>query len=205
MAKLYNVRGIGVGLTGLLLWSVPSIAQAFDANNILQAHNTYRATHQARPLVWSASLAQAAQSWANTCPRGHSPNRVNVGENIRWSSGLESEANIVASWYSERQVYERFSRNYTLNYPTTLQQFLVDNSNPATMYGHFTQVVWQSTTQLGCAQATCTTGWRYVTVCQYAPAGNYIGQFLQNVKAPTRPESRASLGAVDQPATPSQH
>jgi uncharacterized protein YkwD len=161
--------------------------QALDANAILQAHNTYRATHQAGALAWSASLVQAAQNWANTCPSGHSPNRVNVGENIRWSSGLESEANIVASWYNERPVYEGFSSNYTVNYPMTVDQFNVDNSNPATMYGHFTQVVWRSTTQLGCAQATCNIGWRYVTVCQYAPAGNSAGQFLANVKAPSAP------------------
>lgn len=184
LSKLYNLRGIWISLAGLWLWSVPSIMLALDANAILQAHNTYRATHQAGVLAWSVSLAQAAQNWANTCPSGHSPNR-DAGENIRWSSGSESEANIVVSWYNEKSVYERFSSNYTVNYPMTINQFNVDNSNPATMFGHFTQVVWQSTMQLGCAQAICNTGWRYVTVCQYKPAGNYVGQFLANVKQPS--------------------
>ena len=182
-SKLYNLRGIWISLAGLWLWSVPSVMLALDANAILQAHNTYRATHQAGALAWSVSLAQAAQNWANTCTSGHSPIR-DAGENIRWSSGPESEANIVVSWYNEKSVYERFSRNYTVNYPTDFNEFMVDNSNSTTMYGHFTQVVWLSTMQLGCAQATCNTRLRYVTVCQYKPAGNVFGQFLANVKKP---------------------
>jgi hypothetical protein len=45
--------------------------------------------------------------------------------------------------------------------------------------GHFTQVVWKNTRQVGCAVSNCS-GRRFVT-CSYYPAGNVIGQFNSNV------------------------
>ncbi|KAJ3860063.1 CAP domain-containing protein, partial [Lentinula novae-zelandiae] len=45
--------------------------------------------------------------------------------------------------------------------------------------GHFTQVVWKSTTSVACAIATCNflgNGTGYL-VCRYDPPGNYLGQF----------------------------
>jgi hypothetical protein len=48
--------------------------------------------------------------------------------------------------------------------------------------GHYTQLVWRATTQVGCATVQCTTGspfgggnWTF-TVCDYSPPGNYVGQ-----------------------------
>ena len=45
--------------------------------------------------------------------------------------------------------------------------------------GHFTQVVWKSTKHVGCALASC--GENDLLVCQYSPAGNVGGQYLDNV------------------------
>lgn len=46
--------------------------------------------------------------------------------------------------------------------------------------GHFTQVVWNASTKLGMGLSVGAKG----TYCvgQYQPAGNYAGQFPQNVK-----------------------
>jgi len=64
-----------------------------------------------------------------------------------------------------------------------------DPNNPVP--SHFTQVVWKSSKELGCATVTCAAGTifpasygpsRY-TVCEYSPAGNVIGEFPQNVQA----------------------
>ena len=47
---------------------------------------------------------------------------------------------------------------------------------------HYTQIVWRSSVGLGCAQQRCTTNspfgngeWFFV-VCNYDPAGNFVGQ-----------------------------
>ena len=46
--------------------------------------------------------------------------------------------------------------------------------------GHFTQVVWVNSTELGMGHATSQSGSVY-TVARYSPAGNYRGQFEQKV------------------------
>jgi hypothetical protein len=45
--------------------------------------------------------------------------------------------------------------------------------------GHYTQVVWRDTMQVGCGVANCTTGGttRSYWVCNYDPPGNYLGQY----------------------------
>ena len=46
--------------------------------------------------------------------------------------------------------------------------------------GHFTQVVWKGSEELGIGKATDSKGRVYV-VANYRPAGNYIGNFATNV------------------------
>ena len=49
--------------------------------------------------------------------------------------------------------------------------------------GHGTQMVWKASTRLGCGRAQCSGmfGGQAMYVCQYAPPGNVMGQFQQNV------------------------
>ena len=51
--------------------------------------------------------------------------------------------------------------------------------------GHFTQVVWKSTTKVGAGIATYNDGNNVATyiVARYKPAGNVIGAFEANVMA----------------------
>jgi hypothetical protein len=57
-------------------------------------------------------------------------------------------------------------------------------------YGHFTQVVWVGSTSVGCASVDCSgKGLANVGsdvppifhVCNYMPAGNFLGEFDTNV------------------------
>jgi hypothetical protein len=62
--------------------------------------------------------------------------------------------------------------------------------------GHFTQVVWNGSTRIGCARAQCPLstlkqdpsllGDVYFYVCRYAQRGNTDGEYAQNVKAQVR-------------------
>jgi len=48
--------------------------------------------------------------------------------------------------------------------------------------GHFTQVVWKGTQELGLGMATKSG--RTVIVATYNPPGNYIGEYTKNVMKP---------------------
>ncbi|KIL00510.1 hypothetical protein PAXRUDRAFT_29759 [Paxillus rubicundulus Ve08.2h10] len=57
-----------------------------------------------------------------------------------------------------------------------------NSMNPT--FSDFTQIIWQSTTQLGCASAQCTGisdaafGEATMHVCLYDPVGNVVGELL---------------------------
>lgn len=49
--------------------------------------------------------------------------------------------------------------------------------------GHFAQIVWKSTREVGFGRAKSDDG-KWYAVANYFPAGNYIGQFIENVNPP---------------------
>ncbi|KAF5357372.1 hypothetical protein D9758_005861 [Tetrapyrgos nigripes] len=134
----------------------------------LQLHNTLRAQYKAPNLIWNDTLATYAQNYVNKCTWAHSGGPY--GENL--AAGYGNGYNINAafqSWANENSTY-----NYNTNNPTP---------------SHFTQVVWASTQQLGCAAATCNLAifngaLDLYIVCEYYPAGNVIGYFGSNVLRP---------------------
>ena len=52
------------------------------------------------------------------------------------------------------------------------------HSGPNT--GHFTQVVWQGSKELGVGKAQARDG-KWLVVANYLPAGNFIGRYAENV------------------------
>ena len=138
----------------------PGTGLAPEMQTILDAHNQYRAKHCVAPLTWSPTVAAQAQSWANQCVFQHSGSPY--GENI-WmgTAGFFTPSQVVGSWYSEVASYN----------------FANPGTSPSA--GHFSQIVWKSTTELGCGKVTCQGS--DLWVCNYAPAGNFVGQYAQNV------------------------
>lgn len=166
----------------LWLWLLASCmalpAFADEANEWLRVHNEYRAIHGVAPLSWSKGLAAEAQVYAETCPKGHS--KTTHGENLAMSSGHLTPAHVVRLWYEEVSLY---------NYKDP--QF-----SPKT--GHFTQVVWQGSQELGCGLTTsCPGRMSHIWVCHYDPPGNVQGAFDGNVLPAEDP---VPLPAVSNPA-----
>lgn len=62
-----------------------------------------------------------------------------------------------------------------------IDQYSYSNPGFSMSTGHFTQVVWKSTTKLGCAYQYCDSMWSNYVVCEYDPAGNYDGEYAENV------------------------
>jgi len=132
----------------------------------LQAHNDYRALHGSPDVTWNTTVEASAQAYANTCPSGHSGS--GYGENIAFATYTQTPQNVVDRWYAEEQYYDYNNPGFSLD--------------PTKAIGHFTQVVWMSTTQIGCGCATgCSGTYQSICVCQYYPAGNVIGQYAANV------------------------
>ncbi len=130
---------------------------------MLAAHNAARQEAGVPPLRWSGPLGISAQRWADTlrdrgCALRHS-GVSGVGENLAWAGGqLLSPARVVAMWVAERRSFDAANNTCA----------------PGQVCGHYTQVVWRGTTHVGCAKASCDRS--EVWVCQYAPAGNIVGQ-----------------------------
>lgn len=54
--------------------------------------------------------------------------------------------------------------------------------------GHFTQLVWASSERIGCGIGMNDRGTGFYGVANYDPAGNYEGQFKDNVLPPKENE-----------------
>ena len=152
-----------------LLLAVPALAQtagSFDAR-ILAAHNAERARMGIQPLRWNPMLAAQAGVWArDLASRGafeHARDRLGAGENL-WmgTSGYYSPEAMIGAFIAEKQYFR----------PGKFPE--VSSSGRWQDVGHYTQLIWAGTTEVGCAAATGNG--RDVLVCRYLPAGNVIGQ-----------------------------
>jgi uncharacterized protein YkwD len=139
---------------------------ASDTSAFVDAHNAVRAKHCAPPLKASPKVEASAKAWAKKlqgqgCALQHSGGQY--GENLAGgTAGTLDAQSVVAMWYGEGAHYDFKRGKFSMK------------------TGHFTQVVWRGTTEVGCARAAC--GGVDVFVCQYAPPGNVEGQYLDNVK-----------------------
>jgi pathogenesis-related protein 1 len=147
----------------LFLGAAWARSASVDAKALVEAHNRARAKHCAPPLKWSSKLAASAQKWADNlgahgCGLQHSGGPH--GENLAaGSEGFLDAAAVVGMWVDEGRHYK--------------------GGGFSMKTGHFTQVVWHATREVGCARARCSG--LEVWVCQYDPPGNVEGQYRENV------------------------
>lgn len=162
-----SVRGALAGLCALaLVAGTATAAFAIDVKGeALSAHNKYRAKHGVPALAWSSALAGQAQAWADGCQFEHSSG--DYGENLATgTAGGYSVGALIKSWYDESADYDYAS----------------GESKNGKAVGHFTQMVWAGTTQVGCGMTECSGN--NILVCQYSPSGNYGGEYVANVPPP---------------------
>jgi hypothetical protein len=135
---------------------------------VVAIHNQIRGSAGVGPLVWDPSLAAAADAYAQqlamTSSWGHSPNsaREGQGENL-WmgTRGAFSVDQMVGAWASERRLFRRGA------FPQ------VSRTGNWQDVGHYTQMIWASSTRVGCAIRS--SGRNDYLVCRYSPGGNVMG------------------------------
>ena len=135
------------------------------------------------------ALNAGAQTWADhlantqTFAHADSADRPNQGENLytAWTSQLltgdalkqwaiSKSTDAVQSWYDEISDFNWASPN--------------DRSSHTGVVGHFTQVVWTSSVELGIGYKTYVQdgGSKIVVVGRYTSPGNWGGQYAEKVK-----------------------
>lgn len=151
----------------------PAVADApspaFD-RRILAVHNRERQNLGLEPLSWNQALAQSARQWAEhlaaTGRFEHAPENRSTpeGENL-WAGtkGYYPPEAMVGAWIQEKKFFRPgpFPANSTTGRVEDI--------------GHYTQVVWRATRQVGCAQAASAN--EDILVCRYGEAGNYRGEW----------------------------
>lgn len=138
------------------------------AAELLEYHNQERDHFGAPRLQWSRKLAREANQWAQVLAREgrmrHASNveRKGAGENL-WmgAAGAYSASYMVGAFAAEKRHFK----------PGTFPH--ISRTGNWRDVGHYTQVVWHGTREVGCAVARNRQD--DFLVCRYWPAGNTYG------------------------------
>nr|XP_012627925.1 C-type lectin domain family 18 member A isoform X3 [Microcebus murinus] len=146
---------------------VPGALSRKESFLLLSLHNRLRSrvhppAANMQRMDWSESLARLAQARAALCGTpGPSPaSALHVGWNEQLQpAGLASFAEVVSLWFAEGQRYSHAAAECAHN---------------ATC-ARYTQLVWATSSQLGCGRHLCSMGQAAVEafVCAYSPGGNW--------------------------------
>ncbi|PKU35715.1 peptidase inhibitor hypothetical protein [Limosa lapponica baueri] len=160
---------------------------------ILDGHNKYRS--QVSPpamdmlkMTWDTELEAFAQAYAEKCIWDHNKERGRRGENLFAMAPTLDLEFAVEDWNAEEKYY---------NLTTT-------TCVPGQMCGHYTQVVWASTHQIGCGSKFCEkiegieTEDMYLLVCNYYPPGNMKGRkpYKEGPSCSQCPEGRVCVNSL---------
>ena len=146
------------------------VLTAEDKAAAMKIHNDARAEVGVSALTWSDDLAADAATWAKnmadkeTMYHSENDQRPGQGENLYYTTATDKERsgrNASQAWYNEIQLYTYAP--------------VGSGQNNFGAIGHYTQMIWQSTTEVGMALAVSKSGKTFV-VARYSPPGNYVGE-----------------------------
>ena len=160
-----------------------NVASQFPAR-VLAVHNAARAEAGVAPLAWDPALGNAAAAYAaqlaltNRFQHSDRRARPGVGENL-WmgTRGAFSYDAMVGRWAAERSDFV----------PGVFPA--VSRSGNWEKVGHYTQMVWPTTTRVGCAVASNAAN--DFLVCRYSPAGNIDGRSVPYATTASAASTRA--------------
>ena len=148
--------------------TVPAGATGALADRLLTAHNRERALVGAPQLQWDPALAAHAATYgpvlASIRHLVHSPREGRPGERENLAMalhGTRSPEQLVAMWGDEKRLLQ----------PGLFPA--VSRTGQWEDVAHYTQMVWPTTTRVGCA--IFAADWDYL-ICRYSPPGNIEGK-----------------------------
>lgn len=155
---------------------------------LLSAHNGEREKFGSSPLVWNPELAQDAKRWAarlaerNKMQHAGHEERKGAGENL-WSGtrGHYDPERMIGAFIAEKKHFK----------PGEFPK--VSTTKRWSDVGHYTQLIWPETREVGCAIAENRTD--EFLVCRYLPAGNVRGVLLVKKAETANPDNGAQQTA----------
>jgi hypothetical protein len=147
--------------------------QNFDyAQAVLDAHNEHRDNHSVAALKWSDDLASIAQEHARTCYYKHNTNIGGGGYGQNIGAGADAE-------HSPAMISNLMYNGEFGFYPGYDGEPDMENFEK---WGHFSQILWKETEEVGCATVYCPGGLGntgknispYFLVCDYKPSGRQL-------------------------------
>ncbi|MBW8785357.1 MAG: SCP-like extracellular [Novosphingobium sp.] len=158
--------------TKVSYWNgIPFDNRSGFAERLLAAHNAERLRLGHPPVAWSQRLAADAQGWADRLAASgafeHAPIQLRVGEGenlFTGTSGAFPLEQMIGGFVGERADFK----------PGVFPD--VSRKGDWHEVGHYTQLIWRNTTEVGCALATGHG--RDTLVCRYSPPGNVVGQMV---------------------------
>ncbi|XP_033847788.2 C-type lectin domain family 18 member A-like [Periophthalmus magnuspinnatus] len=165
MDSLLNHAASG---TGHHCWEVEMLGGKHHSK-IVALHNRLRSwvspmAANMQKMEWSLELAAAAEEWAAQCDSGAPPLHLSsfrhIGWNIHFSThGVSSFTSAIDSWFNEGQHFT----------------FSTGQCQENRTCKHYTQLVWATSSHVGCASQLClknNSEWN-IFVCAYYPGGNW--------------------------------
>jgi len=135
-----------------------------DSDKFVERHNYYRQKLGIAAVKWNEELAEYAAQWAKRlalrCELKHRSTHE-YGENIYYFSGKADEFQVVDYWAEEEKYFNHKKPIY--------------DKKRGKLYGHYSQVIWANSTDIGAAAYQCKNGGQ-IWVCNYNPPGNWIGK-----------------------------
>ncbi|KAL8712754.1 MAG: hypothetical protein Q9220_002962 [cf. Caloplaca sp. 1 TL-2023] len=132
---------------------------------VLEHHNIHRANHSADALQWDDTMASYAQQVAQSCVYDHdrTPGGGGYGQNIAAGTPANQIAQVLTNGYynDEMMLFPGYGNDNP------------DMSN-FEKWGHFSQVLWQTTTHVGCYTATCSPPGKSLLDCNPATGQSYL-------------------------------
>jgi pathogenesis-related protein 1 len=153
-----------------------------DPQKMVAAHNSWRESVRVSKLKWSTALEEKAIAWANElkanngCRMKHS----GPGENLYWASALKTATKEGdGAWQRQSRIQEVSAQEVVDSWGSEIDWYSYEsndcNAPVGQSCGHYTQLVWAGSSEVGCGKAFCPDN-SQVWVCNYDPPGNIVGR-----------------------------
>ncbi|CAK7236241.1 hypothetical protein SCUCBS95973_009541 [Sporothrix curviconia] len=161
------------------------------ASTAVYHHNLHRSNHSAPAVSWNSDLASYAATVAATCVFAHDltpgASTGSYGQNIAVYGASGDVSSIDPSKIVAQAVTDMWYNGEVWQFPADGYGESNPDMSNFEAWGHFSQVVWVASTEIGCASQYCAPGTIYsgmgswFTVCDYRTEGNIGGEYGTNV------------------------